>query len=298
MNRLYPWLPWLLASAWLTAGEPAPEGDTVPEASAPPATSEVAADQPQRIGLQPSTPNTAVGAASTNRSASAAGQPPPAPASSSAAPHVAPTNQSVAVPTPSVPEPSTAAAREQQEPPATPSAEADPRSFERFRLLTRRNIFDPTRRRWEPNRAVRTTAPPSPPREEILTLNGAILYGQKAFAMVNSSEPRYRGVFSPGDALGEWRVAAIDSKGILLTNEECRLRLPVGQSLRRRGDQPWELARDVRVPATTSLFGGVKPAADSDATPESAAPSSGAGPDDMTELMRRLMERRRQQLNQ
>ncbi|RME90723.1 MAG: hypothetical protein D6766_12845, partial [Verrucomicrobia bacterium] len=231
MNRLLRMMAWLLPAAGLMAGEPtAPPSAEAPAGSAP--VPKPAATVTNQTGPAAAPAETSSSIAATNSPPAATNAAPTAPAVSSSETNAPPTNKVGTASTPVTPSRETADESGERADSRRSRSEADPRSFERFRLLTERNIFDPTRRRREPGRVERPVTPPSPPREEILTLTGAIVYGDKAFAMINSTDSRYRGVFSPGEALAEWRVAAIDSKGILLTNEEQQLRLPVGQSLR------------------------------------------------------------------
>lgn len=176
-------------------------------------------------------------------------------------------------------------------------AREDSRSFDRFRLVVDRNIFNSERRkplppgREPPPRVER-------PRTETISLNGTISYSGKAFAFVSSSESQYRGVFSPGDTLAGWNLAAVDTRGVRLEGDGGTLDLPVGKSLRREGTEPWEVAEGVTSRGSGSSRYERDPTPDgptpTTATVASPAGDSGGG-GGMSEILRRMMERRRQE---
>lgn len=165
--------------------------------------------------------------------------------------------------------------------------------YDQFRLIEQRNIFDPNRRRA----TARAPEPPRreerPPRTDTIALTGTIVYDHKAFAFVSSSQPEYRGVFSPGDRVGGLTILSIDSHGITLEGAESPpLRVPVGQGLQRTGDRPWAISA-VTSAALASSSNLERPGSGSTASP--AAPPTAGGSGEMSEIMRRLMERRRAQ---
>lgn len=191
------------------------------------------------------------------------------------------------------------------------------RSFDRFQLIVDRNIFDSERRKQVANRQ------PEPrieqPRTQTISLNGTISYGGKAFAFVSSSESEYRGVFSPGDTLGGWRLESVDTRGVKLKAEDGELDLPVGKSLRRDGEEAWRVSEELVAGVTSGRFGssstprgpgggsgsrrsggapptpGGSPMA---GTPAPAAPPAAAGGGDMSDIIKRMMERRKQEQSQ
>lgn len=182
--------------------------------------------------------------------------------------------------------------------------------FSQFRLILERNIFDPTRRKPLPPGSRREERPP-PVRPETLTLTGAICYGGKTFAFFDGSDPGWRGVFSPGEKLGGWTLAKVGTDGVRLEGGEKPLKLPVGRSLRRRGEEPWEITEAVASTAGLSPMTGFRPsgpdlpsASGSGASTSGAAgagQSSGRGggvPAGLSDIMKRMMERRKQQENQ
>jgi hypothetical protein len=209
--------------------------------------------------------------------------------------------------------------RDSGDPRGDPRNRADSRSFDRFQLIVERNIFDSERQKRVVNRE-----PPPPrierPRVQTISLNGTIRYDGKAFAFMNSSESEYRGVFSLGDILGDWRLAAIDTRGVKLETDDIELDLPVGKSLRREGEQAWEVSDEFTGAVTSGRFassnnerrgpdgsGGTRssggpsfgsPGGSDVAAAAAGNAGGGSGDDAMSEIMRRMMERRKQELSE
>ena len=195
--------------------------------------------------------------------------------------------------------------------PKTPAPSSAPWSFEHFRLLLQRNIFDPARR---PAPSAERKKRPPKPRSERLTLTGAICYGGRAFAFFDGSQSDWHGVFSPGDQVAGWTVARVDSRGVRLEREAETRELRVGESLVRRGEEPWRVTQ-------VALAGQEPPATEKEpAAPEEAKSSApagevvqkdrpapgageprsapGHGRSGLSEIMKRMMERRKREESQ
>lgn len=176
----------------------------------------------------------------------------------------------------------------------------DSGSFDRFRLVVDRNIFNSERRKpLPPGRE----PPPriERPRTQTISLNGTISYEGKAFAFVSSSESQYRGVFSPGDTVAGWQVAAVNTRGVELKGDTDAFTVPVGSSLRREGTAPWELSSGVTSAGSgsSSKEQAGTPADSAAATAAAPAPAGDSGGGGgMSDILRRMMERRRQEQGQ
>lgn len=179
---------------------------------------------------------------------------------------------------------------------------ADSRSFDRFRLIHERNIFNSERRTPLPPGRTPPPEPVRPPRTQSISLNGTICYESKAFAFLGSSESELRGIFSPGDQVGNLKLVSVDSHGIRLTEGDVSLNVPVGQGLQRSGDDPWRVSSVTSGAFASSNSSGRSRPAEAETpsrtndTPAAAAGGGGGG--DMSEIMRRMMERRRAQTGQ
>ncbi|MCP5516469.1 MAG: hypothetical protein H7A45_04325 [Verrucomicrobiales bacterium] len=211
-----------------------------------------------------------------------------------------PAQEGVAEPTASAAIPPVEAAA----PPTRPSSGTpDSRSYERFRLIEERNIFNSERRKPLPAGRTPPPEPTRPPRTQTISLNGTICYESKAFAFLGGSESEFRGIFSPGDKVGNLTLATVDSHGVTLTGGEAPLRVPVGQGLQRSGDDPWRVSSVTSGAfASSNSTGDRRPSSVSGSppadNPAAAAESGGAESGGMSEIMRRMMERRRAQTGQ
>jgi hypothetical protein len=156
-------------------------------------------------------------------------------------------------------------------------------SFESFRLISERNIFDPTRRRgYTRNNAgpfIRT--PPS----ETFTLLGTMSSAQGTFAFFGGTSAQFRKTVKAGDTIANYRIAAIEHDYVkLAASSNQTITLPVQTQMRRQADGPWSIGGrgDVSAEPASASSG----AAESKPTPSSA--TSGA----VSDIMKRLMQKR------
>ncbi len=170
-------------------------------------------------------------------------------------------------------------------------AGAEPRPFsERYPTLSRRNIFDPDRGRPRPSvESARPAIPAPPPRRESVQLLGVALTESDAFAHLSGSNAP--AVARAGDRVGDLRVVEIRDDAVVFESEGRQWTLPVGRRLVRFGAQEWTMAagESPMVPAASSA--AAPPAAGAGGNAGTAAPTGG-----MSEVMRRLMERRQREM--
>jgi hypothetical protein len=157
-------------------------------------------------------------------------------------------------------------------------------------LLRDRNIFDPTRRPDRPTENRRESE--APPRTETLSLIGTMLHAGRAFSFFDGSNPSFRQVLSPGETLAALKVGAITTAGAELEAEDGTVHwLPVGSRLHRVGEGAWSVADGST--RTSEAPGG---AADSDSGAPATEGAAASGPTSETDdILRRMMERRRQE---
>ncbi len=157
-------------------------------------------------------------------------------------------------------------------------------TFDTYRLIGDRNIFNP-------NRVGRSTrsSEERPPRTDVISFVGTMQYEKGLFAFFDSPDSSYRKTLKEGGVVGKFTVKAIAADGVELERDAKSLTLKMGQQLRRPEGGEWtvigaEIARsDAR-------------AAEAAATPGPMAPPP--IPADASDALRRLMEKRQQQLKQ
>ncbi len=156
-------------------------------------------------------------------------------------------------------------------------------TFETYRLIGDRNIFNP-------NRVGRSRSADTPaPRTEVISFVGTMQYEKGLFAFFDSPDAAYRKALNEGGALGKFTVKSITADSVELERDAKPLTLKMGQQLRRPDGGEWSVvgAEIVRSEAR---------AAEAAANPGPGAPI--AIPADASDALRRLMEKRQQQLKQ
>ena len=154
-------------------------------------------------------------------------------------------------------------------------------TFDAYRLIGDRNIFNP-------NRVGRSRSSETPPpRTEVISFVGTMQYEKGLFAFFDSPDTTYRKALNEGGALGKFTVKGITADQVELERDAKPLTLRIGQQLRRPDGGDWSVigADIVRSEAR---------AAEAAANPGLGAPL--AIPADASEALRRLMEKRQQQL--
>lgn len=186
--------------------------------------------------------------------------------------------------------PLTGAEPANNEPAVAPTAR--PASYEGFKMIRERNIFDPNRtRRSRPGEA-EPERPPAP-KIEVISLTGTMSYAQGTFAFFDSSVGEFRKTVKPGDQLAGYTLRGIGQQHVTLERAGQSLELKVGQQMRREEAGEWEVTSGVTFtasPAPASRSAG-KESATADASP-AAESSSGEGP---SEALQRLLEQRRKE---
>jgi len=172
-------------------------------------------------------------------------------------------------------------------------------SYSDFRLITERNIFNPRRYPHSgPQRAQPAT------QVDAFTLVGTMTYDKGPFAFFEGTSSAYRKVLKLEDSIAGYKVTNIAFNSVKLANQTNQVELAVGMQMRREENGPWHLAA-APPPALGALgsesvsgSSGAAPTASeagSAATGTAAASTAGSGSDN--DVLRRLMQRREQEMN-
>lgn len=159
------------------------------------------------------------------------------------------------------------------------------KGFESFRGLRTRNIFDPDRRgpRVESAPAAATSS-----RPPFLQLTGTMISGGKTLAFFSGSQPEFNKVLAVQGKVGEYTVVSITPAQVSLERAGASLVLPVGKQLVLDGSGTVAAAQPITGPGGSS--GSSSP------TSSSTEPPAGV-PADKAEVLRRMMERRQQEVS-
>ncbi|MGV3532754.1 MAG: hypothetical protein ACO1QR_10325 [Chthoniobacteraceae bacterium] len=172
-----------------------------------------------------------------------------------------------------------------------------PQSFESFRLVLSRNVFDPERRALpRPDSGQRSGVPQGMVRSSV-TLTGTMVTPSKSLAFFSSTRPGYNKVASVNDQVGDLKVLEIAPNEVMLEQAGQKVALSIGKQLPLAGTEP--------APAEAPATGvpGPAPAPVVPGAPEGAAPvspitsASPGAPVSKEETLRRMMERRQKEMS-
>lgn len=158
---------------------------------------------------------------------------------------------------------------------AAPATVAPANSFEAFRIVTEKNIFNP-------NRVGLTRATPEAraPRVDEIALVGTVEYGGQRVALFESADVAWRKSVREGETLGEFTVRRVGAEGVDLVRGEQVMALRVAQQLRRPEGGEWTVVAAPDAPRNDGR-------GDDTAVP--------AIPADASEVLKRLMRQREKQ---
>jgi hypothetical protein len=163
-------------------------------------------------------------------------------------------------------------------------------SFDEFKIITQRNIFDPNRS--APGAPRRNVETPKPKRIDYLNLVGAMSYEKGRFAFFDGTSSDYRKSVKPGDSIAGYKVADVTQNQVTLQNGDKKIELPVGGQLKREDEGEW------RVNSTPESFATSGKSSDSTSSSSSSNSSGGtnssSSSDEMNPILKKLLEQRRQ----
>lgn len=161
-------------------------------------------------------------------------------------------------------------------------------AFDAFRLIQTRNIFDPDRRalasHWGATGApVATPAPEAKPSgADFVALTGIMVTEDNALAFFGGSRADYDKVLSVKGSIAGATVTKITPANIEVSRDGKTIKVAVGQTIPFDGSSP--------APAPVPVAGSAGTPS-GNTSPGNAAPSG-----NVSETLRRMMERRQQEL--
>lgn len=158
-------------------------------------------------------------------------------------------------------------------------------TVETFRLIHERNIFDPNRAS-RASRSRRNSETPRTVRTESFTLVGTLIHEKGSFAFFDSSTSDYRKTVPIGEKLAGYQIAEIASSGIKMVAAGGTNDLPVGAQMRREDEGEWKMSLPAASRRPLSVASG-----------SSTVKAEDASFAEEAELLKRLMQKREQELN-
>jgi hypothetical protein len=151
-------------------------------------------------------------------------------------------------------------------------------SYESFKLIAERNIFNPNRRARRPGGSDEEARPK---QTDTISLVGTLVSEKGSHAFFDSNSAEYTKVLESGKPLVGYEIKEITGSGIKLQSGTNSLEMRVGMKLRREEGGEWQLAR------------GNAPELSSNAASSSSPAES---PGDESDIIKRLMQQREQEL--
>lgn len=165
-------------------------------------------------------------------------------------------------------------------------ARAQVAGYDTFRLLRTRNIFSPDRQATRSQTRTRTES--TSERAPFLALTGTMVTPEKSLAFFSGSRPEYTQVVKRPAKIADMEVKSISASHVELEHEGRLVVLAVGQQVALGEKGPGEVANSPSAaPATTTSV----------PLPQTSSPDRPAPAGDRSELLRRMMERRQQQIS-
>lgn len=187
-----------------------------------------------------------------------------------------------------------------------------------FRIIYDRNIFNPNRSGRAPTRTYERRDYRRPPRVESFSLVGTMSYEKGQIAFFDSGSYQYRKAVKLADTIAGYRLVEVLQNKVRLAAGTNVVELPVGTQMRREDDGPWNLGGAAEPVASSApvvaaappppilttnaetgvITTNVPAAAAAASTPtESASAPPPAASSDASEILRKLMQRREQEMN-
>jgi len=189
-----------------------------------------------------------------------------------------------------------------------------------FAILYTNNIFDPNRR---PNRQERKRPDPKPePQIDAFTLIGLMAYtapkssetapksseADRQIAVLSGSSSEYSGVFKLNDQIDNLKLISLSDKAVSFAEGEATFSVDIGTGLRRVDGGAWKesserVRTDSRSGSSRSQYssrGTARSDDNKDSTKDSEdkGDESDGATDSGAELLRKMMERRRQEVGE
>ena len=179
-------------------------------------------------------------------------------------------------------------------------------SLKDFGILHTNNIFDPNRKPYRPDR--KRQDPKPEPQIDAFTVIGLMAYADRQIAVLSGSSSEYSGVFKLNDQIDNLKLISLGDKAVSFAEGEATFSVDIGTSLRRVDGGAWkESSERVRSASKSrssrSQYSG-RGTTRSDKNEDSAKDAEGkedesdGATDSEAELIRKMMERRRQEVGE
>lgn len=161
-------------------------------------------------------------------------------------------------------------------------------SYESFKIVQERNIFDPKRMSRAARASARGSAAEAKKAAKVDTFSlvGILNSASGDFAFFEGSSSEFKKVARPKDSFAGFRVTEVTPNQVSLIVEGKTNRLSVGSRMKRQDDGPWEMAS----------AGETIAAASSDSSSTSEDKGSSGGESGESDILKRLRLKREREM--
>jgi hypothetical protein len=171
---------------------------------------------------------------------------------------------------------------------AAPETNSYP-TLDSFQIIGTKNIFDPNRYRLR-----ETTSQAPRTRLNAFALVGTMSYSKGQFAFFDGTSSDYKKVIEPGGNVAGYTVKEITQDAVTLAANGKEFQMKVGTQMRNQGNNKWLLAGHI-IDDTPDESTNGSTGENAAAAAESATPPA-AGSPEMSDVLKRLMQQRQQEL--
>jgi hypothetical protein len=161
--------------------------------------------------------------------------------------------------------------------------------FDAFTMSRTRNIFDPDRRPIVQASSAAPTRQQSPPptRADYVALTGTMVTEDRALAFFSGSRSEYNKVLAPDASIAGAKISKITPTGIEVERGGKKITVGVGQTVPLDDSAPAAAPASAPAPAVSAA---------TSSTTETTPSAPSAVPADAGDVLKRMMERRQQEL--
>ena len=180
----------------------------------------------------------------------------------------------------------------------TPAAVVARQTFESFRMIQSRNIFDPSRQPIRPASTYQSQTSAPVARTDYAALTGTLVTEDKQLAFFSGSRADFNKVLPVNSTIAGFKITRITTSEVEVDRGDGKKSVvPIGQTLPISGpstaapqstQQPFEAGADAASPANS--VNSVNPA-----NPAAAASPANSSSSSRDELIKRKMQRRQQE---
>lgn len=170
-------------------------------------------------------------------------------------------------------------------------ASAAPKGFEAYAIVRTRNIFDPDRTPYIPSFVAPRPRPVEQPRRspDLISLTGIMVNGGKSYAFFFGSRSDDDKVLAVNGEIAGAKLAKINPTAVELDQNGKKINVSIGQTMSFDSSSP---GSPLTPASPADSIGSIAEPAPAESLPQTA----NQPPGNLSDVMRRMMERRQQEL--